>query len=518
VRTHAARSGDAPDALIQYVALSATLAEPAAAAARYFSAAEVVNVSGGRSMQVEILPLAEESVDELVDYLATFQVRGWRKALVFCNTRTEVEAYATAVRAAHTSFGHAVYVHYSNLESGRRLEIEQQFAQAGAAICFASSTLELGIDIGAIDAAILIGAPGSTAAFVQRIGRAGRRRQTIHAACFYRTPLEERLLRTLAAAPTAAPATAPFRPSVAVQQVFSLLVQSPSGALRLPPLAELFRGLLGAAELAAILGHLHERAYLTTARAGEWRAGERLKRLVDMQASEHAPLSLYSNLQNRAGTLKILDQQSNQVVATVDALWLNREQLTLEGRPLDVSWFDGEALWVTAHRGEMSAARLPYLSARQLLSFDLAQQLPAPLGLAPGVAPLVETPTGWLLFHWLGDVYGQTLLDLLRPFLAVEESAEPGLCVGLSDAPQALPALNVEQVERYLRDHVREYEGLLALGAYQHLLPRSLRQQAVVAQFETGRFAEAVARLHLQRTTEKVAVDLVTLLRGVGKG
>jgi ATP-dependent Lhr-like helicase len=471
VRTHAARSGDAPDALIQYVALSATLAEPAAAAARYFSAAEVVNVSGGRSMQVEILPLAEESVDELVDYLATFQVRGWRKALVFCNTRTEVEAYATAVRAAHTSFGHAVYVHYSNLESGRRLEIEQQFAQAGAAICFASSTLELGIDIGAIDAAILIGAPGSTAAFVQRIGRAGRRRQTIHAACFYRTPLEERLLRTWAAAPTAAPATAPFRPSVAVQQVFSLLVQSPSGALRLPPLAELFRGLLGAAELAAILGHLHERAYLTTARAGEWRAGERLKRLVDMQ-----------------------------------------------GRPLDVSWFDGEALWVTAHRGEMSAARLPYLSARQLLSFDLAQQLPAPLGLAPGVAPLVETPTGWLLFHWLGDVYGQTLLDLLRPFLAVEESAEPGLCVGLSDAPQALPALNVEQVERYLRDHVREYEGLLALGAYQHLLPRSLRQQAVVAQFETGRFAEAVARLHLQRTTEKVAVDLVTLLRGVGKG
>ena len=237
-----------------------------------------------------------------------------------------------------------------------------------------------------------------------------------------------------------------------------------------------------------------------------------------MQASDHAPLSLYSNLQNRVATLKILDQQSNQVVATVDALWLNREQLTLEGRPLDVSWFDGEALWVTAHRGAMRAERLPFPSARQLLSFDLAQQLPAQRGLAPGVTPLVETPTGWLLFHWLGDVYGQALMDLLRPFLAVEESAEPGLCLGLRDVPRALPALGVEQVDGYLCEHVREYEGLLALGAYTHLLPRSLRQQAVVAQFEAGRFVEAVAKLNLQRTTEKVAVDLVTLLGGAGKG
>ncbi len=512
VRAYAARSGDAPDAEVQYAALSATLADPAQAAARYFPAPRVVSVPGGRHAEIELLAMGTEPDRALLAYLDGFYARGWRKALVFCNTRAEVEALAAAVRAAHTPFGHAVYVHYSNLERMRRQEIEQQFAQAGAAICFASSTLELGIDIGAIDVAILIGAPGSVAAFVQRIGRAGRRGQTIRAACFFRTPLEEALLAALAATPEAAPTAASFRPSVAVQQIFSSLLQSPTGAVRLQPLADLFAGLLAPADLEAILGQLQARGYLLTARSGEWRAGPRLNQLVDLQASEHAPLSLYSNLQNQPAKLKIRDQHSQQVVATVDAAWLDREVLTLEGRQLDVGWYDGEALWVTARRDEAAPARLPYLSARQLLSFALAQRLPAQLGLAAPSGALVETAGGWLLFHWLGDVYGQALLDLVGPMLAVAASAQPGLCLLLRDAPRSLPELSTRQVTRYLHEHERQYEGLLALGAYQHLLPRSLRRQAVVEQFDVARFVQAVAELRLVRADEAAAGVLAGLL------
>lgn len=225
--------------------------------------------------------MAPDSPDALTAFLSDFHARGWRKALVFCNTRAEVEAYAAGLRRTGSPFGQQIYVHYSNLDRQRRREIEEQFAQTGAAICFASSTLELGIDIGSIDVAILIGAPGSAAAFAQRIGRARRRQQTIHAAAFYRSPLEESLLRTLIAAPEPTPTSTPFRPSVAVQQIFSLLLQSPTGALRLQPLADLFTSLLAAHDLEAILGRLHELHYLTTARASEWRAGDRLKRLVD---------------------------------------------------------------------------------------------------------------------------------------------------------------------------------------------------------------------------------------------
>jgi ATP-dependent Lhr-like helicase len=509
VRAYAAAAGDAPDDAIQVAALSATLAAPQATAARYFPDAHVVEVAGGRPAAVETLALDAQSPAALLEFLATFHARGWRKALAFCNTRAEVEAYATAVRGTRSPFGQAVFVHYSNLERVRRREIEESFAQASAALCFASSTLELGIDIGDIDVVLLVGAPGSTAAYTQRIGRGSRRQRTIRAACFPRTPLEEVLFRALASAAEPAATPAPFRPSVAVQQIFSLLKQSPTATVRLAPLADLFAGLLAPADLEAILGHLQEYEYLAPGRAGEWRAGARLNRLVDLQSSEHAPLSLYSNIQNRPATLKVRDQQSQQVVASVDSLWLSRGVLTLEGRPLDVTWFDGEALWVTAHRGHLPATRLPYLSARQVLSYDLAQALPAQVGLAPGTAPLVPAGDRWLFFHWLGDVYGQALLDLAGYTNQTEASAQPGLCLDLADELRALPTITARQTERYLQDRYREYESLLALGAYQHLLPRELRRRAVVEQFDVARFVAAAAQLRVKAAPEYLAEDLV---------
>lgn len=530
VRTHAHQQGDAANALVQYVALSATLAHPAEAAARYFPASSIVHpivpVAGGRTLATEAIALQADSPAALLEYLQTFRARGWRKALAFCNTRAEVEAYATALHTAGSPFGAAVYVHYSNLERERRHEIEQQFSQAEAAICFASSTLELGIDIGNIDVVLLIGAPGSAAAYVQRLGRANRRQSTVRAACFYRTPLEQVLFQCLKSGVPTGQETgqvhaevdsvdtvaAAFRPSIAIQQIFSLLKQSPTAAVRLNPLSELFAEMLPADDLRTILGHLQGLDYLTSARAGEWRAGRRLNRLVDMQAAEHNPLSLYSNIQSGAGQVKIRDQQSQRVVASVDRQWLNREVLTLEGRPLNVEWFDGEALWVSAYHGSDAGAQLRYLSARQLLSYDLARQIPAQFGLAKGTAPFVQTDDGWLLFHWCGDVYGQALLDLLRYTLPVEVTAQPGLCVLVKDEPRAIPALPVEKVTRYLHDNYRQYEAMLTLGAYHHLLPVNLRRRAVLAQFDAPRFVEAVATLRPVRAPEAIVVDLGSLL------
>ena len=40
-----------------------------------------------------------------------------------------------------------------------------------------------------------------------------------------------------------------------------------------------------------------------------------------------------------------------RVVASVDWQWLDRDLLTLEGRPLNISWADGESLWVSLPAG-----------------------------------------------------------------------------------------------------------------------------------------------------------------------
>lgn len=308
--------------------------------------------------------------------------------------------------------------------------------------------MELGIDIGDIDVVLLIGPPGSNASPVQRTGRGGRRRPEIDVVCVYRTPLEQLLFRALLNMSEASSPTA-FCPSVAVQQIFSLLKQSPTVALRLGSLAELFEGLLRVADLEALLGELQAAGYLSPGRAGEWRAGERLKHLVDLQSLENTPLSLYSNLQTSNGTpIKIRDQHTQRVVAQVERQWLSHDRLILEGRQLQITWQDGESLWVTLPPKQDTGAYLRYRSARQVLSYAVTHQLPAQVGLPPEAAPLIPVADGWLWYHWLGEVYGRAVLDLMGYTLSVRETTQPGLCLWLDHELAAIPIWPPNQIQR----------------------------------------------------------------------
>lgn len=499
IRAYAATQGDTPDEKVQYVALSASLPEPAIAAAHYFPDAAVMAIAGGRTVNADIMPLSPESVEEILAYLETFRAHGWRKALAFCNTRAEVEAYAAAIRE-QSPFGEAVFVHYSNLEPKRRHEIERQFSTAPAAICFASSTLELGIDIGSIDVIVLIGAPGNTASFVQRIGRGSRRQKVIQAECFYRTALERLIFEVLCQNPDAGDygsANRAFRPAVAVQGIFSLLKQNPTGAVRLAELKGIFEGMVSEIDLTAILGQLELLKYLKPGRSGEWRAGARLNKLIDQQANPHNPLSLYSNIKGSdARKIEIRDQHTQQTLARVDRQWLDRPVLTLEGRALNVEWFDGEAMWVSAAPDQAGTERLRYLSSRQVLSYDLAQKLPSGLGLTPGEAPLVACPNGWLWFHWLGDLYGTALYNLMRGEGAARSTTQIGLCLLFTTEPDSFPTVwTVQEIERYLADNYRHLESLMDLGPYHHLLPTSLRRRTVIEQFDVLRFQNATHKI-----------------------
>jgi ATP-dependent Lhr-like helicase len=465
----------------------------------------------------------------------------------------DIQAFFTTLLRYHS----AVYVHYSNIEVRRRHEIERSFTEADAAICFASSTLELGIDIGDIDVVILIGPPGSRDSLIQRIGRGNRRGNGMRVICFYRTPLERLLFAALlddgqeprlreqrtedkeqrsnelrssgdtrhATRNTQSdsplhpftPSAAHFRPAVAVQQIFSLLKQSRTAAVRLAELASLFAGMLSSGDLEAILGELQLRDYLKIGRPGEWRSGDRLNELFDQQSGARPGLSVYSNIQSAdMRQIEIRDQHTQQTIARVDTLWLSREALTLEGQPVNVEWYDGEALWVATYhdRGAEAPYSSFYRSARQLLSYDLARLLPIQLGLPPDVAPLVGTPEGWYWFHWLGDLYGRAALDLLRYRLPAQESAQPGLCVRLTDEPQSPPAWTEEQVVRYLDDNYRRFESLLALGPFQTLLPLKLRRRAIVEQFDVQCFLRAVAALRPVVAPETQSEDLLALLSG----
>lgn len=121
-----------------------------------------------------------------------------KKLLVFANSRKKCEQLAGLLNQEGIFSGH-VLLHYSNFSTKERRFIESSFRDNKKSVCIATSTLEIGIDIGDVDGVVLIGPPPSTTAFLQRIGRGNRREQNLKfwGVC-YGTEAESQLVRFLA--------------------------------------------------------------------------------------------------------------------------------------------------------------------------------------------------------------------------------------------------------------------------------------------------------------------------------
>jgi superfamily II DNA or RNA helicase len=96
--------------------------------------------------------------------------RGERR-LVFAESRSRVEQVTEGLRTA----GVRTFASHASLSLDERRAAEAAFADEPDCVIVATSTLELGIDVGDLDRVVQVGAPSSTTSFLQRMGRTGRR-------------------------------------------------------------------------------------------------------------------------------------------------------------------------------------------------------------------------------------------------------------------------------------------------------------------------------------------------------
>lgn len=109
------------------------------------------------------------SVENAATVIATLH-RG-EKRLVFCDSRQLVEQLGAALRARDVT----TFLSHASLSADQRRRAEEAFGQARDCVIVSTSTLELGIDVGDLDRVIQLNAPTTVAAFLQRLGRTGRR-------------------------------------------------------------------------------------------------------------------------------------------------------------------------------------------------------------------------------------------------------------------------------------------------------------------------------------------------------
>ena len=100
------------------------------------------------------------------------------QTLVFANSRLATEVLVTYLKDALGGAGDAVRGYRSGYLPRERRAIEQGLRQGEIRAVAATNALELGIDIGSLDAVVMAGYPGTIASTWQRAGRAGRRHST----------------------------------------------------------------------------------------------------------------------------------------------------------------------------------------------------------------------------------------------------------------------------------------------------------------------------------------------------
>ncbi|MEZ0387364.1 MAG: DEAD/DEAH box helicase, partial [Verrucomicrobium sp.] len=96
-----------------------------------------------------------------------------RSVIIFCNTRSGAENISLRLKQTLPQFADVIETHHSSLDRDVRLEVEDRLKAGELRAVVCSTSLELGIDIGAVDCAVMISTPKGISRAIQRIGRSG---------------------------------------------------------------------------------------------------------------------------------------------------------------------------------------------------------------------------------------------------------------------------------------------------------------------------------------------------------
>ena len=199
---------------VQRIGLSATVGDPAEVG-RFLvgsgkrdldrpgdRAFEVVEVAAGTRTDVRVLDpeitdrdttlAGELAVDETTaSHVRTIReiVADHESTLIFVNTRQTAEAlgsrFKTLAERERERAGDAaadpteIEVHHGSLSKDVRIDVEDRFKSGDLDGLVCTSSMELGIDVGRVDHVVQYGSPREVARLLQRVGRAGHRRDLV---------------------------------------------------------------------------------------------------------------------------------------------------------------------------------------------------------------------------------------------------------------------------------------------------------------------------------------------------
>ena len=497
---------------------SATVTAPEGLAGRLLGAeAVVVRVPGTRDIEVfgtsgasswfRLEPFlgitdvrAKLALSPSVDFNEIAERRIWhalskdadaiRKVLVFVPTRKLADILSAHLSDALRKRRELrVVAHHGSLSTEFREHAERTFATSRDAVMVATTTLEVGIDIGDVDLVVLVGAPPGTRSLLQRIGRGGRRIGVTRVLALPRTLVEQAALASMLVSArdgTLEEEAHGRRWSVFVQQVASFVAQSKPRGRRRSDLDALVRAVWGDESVGtseAIIDALLEDGYLVENRQ-RLTLGEPWADTFDGLSS-----GMHANFTSGGG-IPVVNGSTGEIVARVSRMPAEEKGLALGGQRWDVQDAGHNELLLMPRDTGAVAGGFEYATRSGPTSVEYAVHVRRGCGLKEIDAPVLELSDRVIWLHFGGSAYQMMLCALvpgLRPVgtlsgLAVAGRPSDG---GLRAFASQGSALNDTIDSRF-----EDLERGLSVGPYQGYLPDGCRRGVVADLLDVPTFTQ----------------------------
>lgn len=413
-----------------------------------------------------------------------------RKLLVFVPTRRLCDQLSVVLGdflTRHRAID--VFAHHGSLERAARETAATGFSGARDAVLIATTTLEVGVDIGNVDAVVLIGPPPDTGSLLQRVGRAGRRTGITRILPIARNQIEQAAFCSLLAKARDGildEAHEVRRWSVYVQQSASYIAQAPKKRRSRESLLDLAQSVwpntptdYGKAE--RILDHLCREEHLVATGNSLGLGDAWSDRLLSGGGDFH------SNLDAGQRGRPVVDVSTGEVIAHVQGSEAGSSAIHLGGQRWALIRDSGEIL-LKPTQTDGPADTMRYGSRRAPTRYAFARHVLAGLGFDLDDAPVIEISGQKLWWHCGGSAYERVLIQLLPDRRCV--TGLEGLAINTPPEHEQLHEL--ARQERNIRDIVSSMAGslasVLAPGPWQISLPDDVQREVVMDLFGIEQF------------------------------
>lgn len=475
---------------IRFYALSATISDPISLGERYFFPFEVVQAQGRRAMRYTLLPLN----DNLQELIGRLREERTKKVLVFCNTRREVEKIALLFKR-FWKYPERVWVHHASLSRRERERAERGMNRERVGICVATMTLELGVDIGDIEAVVLVTPPPSLSALLQRLGRGNRRKGELIAYGLYRDEWELtffNLLFELVQSGWMEDEEPPLYLSVSVQQTLSYLYQK----RRIGATPEAIQRVLSPLELEItdimeLLIHLEKIDFIQSPGGGVYWLGPRVEAMAERGF-------IHSNIDKGQRSYQVFDLKSGREIGTIETL---SPQFVLKGRSWGVERKDGSKIFVRPLGKMGNEVKGVFCGGGgRIWGHSLGAKLKRKffVGAKEDDLPFCYKGRITKVYHFLGPMWGGIWAKYVSLIKGVKTEDYGGILITLGGNPpiEKLLWLSDEEMEMVLEKIRGPLQEQLNLGSFFRYLPPNFQNEALREVLRTEQMVDYIGRFN----------------------